>query len=152
MKYRIPLFLILNFWILWLSMSFVWDGISSDWYKNLNHAPWSPPSWFFGVAWTILMTCFSIFMAYAWWKVQNKKRLTILYVSQAILNISWSPTYFSAQMVWLALLIISSLTLFMIYFLFSYKKELGRYSYLVLPYILWLTTAVSLNAYVLLKN
>ena len=40
------------------------NGPMTDWYINLNQAPWSPPGWVFGAAWTTIMICFSIYMAY----------------------------------------------------------------------------------------
>ena len=39
------------------------DGASSEWYKNLIKAPWTPEGWVFGFAWTFLMTCFAAYLA-----------------------------------------------------------------------------------------
>ena len=39
------------------------EGASSNWYENLNKAPWTPKGWVFGFAWTFLMTCFAIYLA-----------------------------------------------------------------------------------------
>jgi tryptophan-rich sensory protein len=48
--------------------------------------------------------------------------------------------------------IITLLTLLMGYFLLNYWPVLKIYSLLVLPYVLWLIIATSLNGYILLKN
>ena len=56
------LFLFLNFAALALGGLFTKDGVASDWYQHLNKAPWTPPGWVFGAAWTFLMICYSVFL------------------------------------------------------------------------------------------
>jgi len=152
MKYTLPLFLIINFWALWIWNLATGPWVMWDWYIGLNQAPWTPPGWFFGLAWTTIMICFSIYMSYAWDVIKNHKELSILFWIQLVLNIVWNPIFFSFQMVWLALITISSLAVLMTYFYKHYYKDMKKLSYLILPYILWLITATSLNAYILLKN
>ena len=60
---RILLFLIINFGGLFIGGLFTGEGVPSDWYQNLNKAPWNPPGWVFGAAWTTVMICFSVYMA-----------------------------------------------------------------------------------------
>lgn len=60
---RIALFLVLNFAALGIGGLFSGQGVPSDWYTGLNKAPWTPPGWVFGSAWTIIMICFAIYMA-----------------------------------------------------------------------------------------
>ncbi|MDG2281196.1 MAG: tryptophan-rich sensory protein, partial [Flavicella sp.] len=50
---RILLFLVLNFTALAVGGLFTGTGVSSDWYQNLNQAPWTPPGWVFGFMWTL---------------------------------------------------------------------------------------------------
>lgn len=40
---RIILFLVLNFAALAIGGLFTGDGVPSEWYQNLNKAPWTPP-------------------------------------------------------------------------------------------------------------
>jgi len=152
MKYTLPIFLVINFWALWLWNFATGPWVLWEWYTSLNQAPWTPPGWFFGLAWTTIMICFSIYMSYAWEKIKNKKELWILFGIQLTLNIIWNPIFFSFKMVAIALITISLLTLLMIYFYQHYYKDMKKISYLLLPYILWLITATSLNGYILLKN
>ena len=58
------LFLMINFGGLAIGSWLMDNGPMTDWYINLNQAPWSPPGWVFGAAWTTIMICFSIYMAY----------------------------------------------------------------------------------------
>ncbi len=152
MKIRIVIFLILNFAALGAGSYFTSDGVASDWYNNLNKAPWTPPGWFFGFAWTSIMICFSLYMTAAWEETKNRNTLIIAYIFQWILNVIWNPIFFSFHQVILALGVIILLCLLVAFFYYKYKKELKLKSLLILPYLIWLVVASSLNAYVLFMN
>lgn len=149
---RIIIFLLINFAALAIGGIFTNSGVNSDWYFNLNKAPWTPPGWVFGAAWTTIMICFAIYMAYLWPLVDHKKTVVILFAVQWILNIGWNPTFFYFHQAAIGLLVISLLTLLVGYFLFHYWPQLKIKSALVLPYFIWLLIATSLNAYILFKN
>ncbi len=152
MVVRIIIFLLLNFAALGLGSLFTTDGVVSDWYLNLNKAPWTPPGWVFGAAWTTIMICFSIYMAFAWDSVKNRNTLIALYVVQWILNVGWNPIFFNLRNLSFGLVVITALTILMIYFLFRYWSVLKTKSLLVVPYCIWLVIATSLNGYALFNN
>ena len=153
MKLLKPLvfFLCINFGSLALGSYLMGNGPSSDWYINLNRAPWTPPGWVFGAAWTVIMICFSIYLAYLFNKT-NTLNLKLIFVLQVFLNSIWNFLFFNQHLVLLGLIAISSLTLVLFYFFFKYKKIVNHLSYLLLPYMVWLLIATSLNAYILLNN
>lgn len=146
------IFLIVNLSALGLGSYLMNDGPGSEWYLKLNKAPWTPPGWVFGVAWTSIMICFSVFMAFLWKQEANKTTLLVLFLLQLVLNIAWSPFFFRLHLVFPALIIILTLTLLMGLFLFKYMAELHWKSVFVVPYFLWLLLATSLNAYILANN
>lgn len=152
MIYRILIFLVINFAALGLGSLFTNTGVSSDWYANLNKAPWTPPGWVFGAAWTTIMICFAVYMSYAWDNVTNRNLLVGLFSLQWVLNILWNPVFFKLHAVLMGLIVITSLTILVGYFLFNYWSLLKNKSLLVLPYFLWLLIATSLNAYIFLNN
>jgi tryptophan-rich sensory protein len=143
---------VLNFAALGIGGFFTGKGVPSEWYNNLNKAPWSPPGWVFGFAWTTIMICFAVYMSYAWTKVSDLKLLVILFAVQWILNIAWNPAFFYFHQVTVALIIISLLTILVGYFLVAYWSDLKIYSLLIMPYFVWLLIATSLNAYILVRN
>lgn len=145
-------FLILNFGALFIGAQFTGPGVNSDWYGLMNKAPWTPPGWFFGVAWTTIMICFSIFMARLVIVLKDWKLAIGLYAFQWMLNVIWNPVFFKFQAVGLALLVICTLTIIVGIYQFLYLKSLKKWSLLVLPYFLWLIAATSLNSYALLYN
>lgn len=152
MKSKLFIFLILNFTALAIGGLSTGSGVTSDWYAQLNKAPWTPPGWVFGFAWTIIMICFAVYMAKLWMLSDNKKRIVGLFGLQWILNVSWNPVFFSYQKVGLAMLLILLLTVLIGYFLFNFWKQLKYYTLLVFPYFIWLMIATSLNAFILFMN
>ncbi len=127
------------------------DGPQTVWYQNLNKAPWTPPGWVFGVAWTTIMICFSIYMAYLYKLMPNTKLIT-LFTTQIVLNVIWNYIFFNQHLILLGLICIISLTIVIALFIFNYYKELKTKTLLILPYFLWLCIATSLNAYILFNN
>lgn len=149
---RTALFLLLNFGALAFGSYYSADGVPSEWYVTLIKAPWTPPGWVFGFAWTTIMICFSLFMAYLWPVIDDKKFIGGLYGIQWILNAAWSPAFFYLHEVTLGLIIISLLTILMGYFLFKFRSSMRLRSAFVLPYFIWLLLATSLNGYILIFN
>lgn len=145
-------FLILNFLALWVGSIFTSEGVASDWYQNLMKAPWTPPGWVFGAAWSLIMICFAFYMAKLVSSVPSLKPVVILYGIQWVLNTSWNPIFFYLRETILALAIIISLTVIIGLFLFKYFKLLRSQSLFILPYFIWLLLASSLNLYIVLFN
>jgi tryptophan-rich sensory protein len=149
---RILFFLILNFLALYLGSLTTTDGVASDWYNQLLKAPWTPPGWVFGFAWTLIMVCFAFYMAIALDRIKHVKTLLALYVTQWFLNVLWNPVFFHYQMVYSALILILSLTALISYILFCHLKVMKTSSLLLAPYFVWLLIASSLNLYIYLYN
>lgn len=149
---RIIIFLALNFVALALGSFATKTGANSDWYLELNKAPWTPPGWFFGVAWTTIMICFAIYMAKAYTEIDKTKSLIGLFGIQWVLNVVWNPVFFYFHNITLGLVIISALTIVIGLFVFNYKSTLKTYSLLIVPYFIWILIATSLNAYILINN
>lgn len=148
---KIILFLIVNFAALYFGNILQGEGPMGDWYKSLNKAPWTPPGWFFGAAWTTIMVCFSFFMAYLT-NNENRNKLIVLFSIQFLLNVIWNAVFFKYHMIAVALIIISMLNILVGYFLFAYAKKMKVKTLLIAPYFIWLCIATSLNVYALLNN
>jgi benzodiazapine receptor len=149
---KILLFLVLNFSALAIGGLFTKKGVPSDWYQNLNKAPWTPPDWMFGAAWTLIMICFAVYMAYLLSTKMNRKKIILLFAIQWVLNVAWNPLFFHYQAALAGLIAISLLTILVAYFLFNYKKELKTKSLFIAPYLIWLLIATSLNFYIQFYN
>jgi len=150
--YLFILFLIINFGGLALGNWFMGDAVTSEWYTNLNKAPWTPPGWVFGATWTLIMICFSAYLSYLF-TIRNSKFVIFVYTIAVILNVSWNYIFFNQQLTNLALVNIILLTLVITYFFITFcDDELSKLKHLLLPYIIWLCIATSLNGYVVFNN
>ena len=144
---KIFLFLVLNFTALAIGGLFTGNGVSSMWYQNLNKAPWTPPGWVFGAAWTLIMIFLSIAMAKLLGKTSRRSHIMSIWGVHLVLNVLWNPLFFNWHLLGIALIEILMLLAFVIYLGLCMKKEIGRWSLLILPYILWLSIAATLNGY-----
>lgn len=152
MVIRIIVFITINFAALALGGIFTGEGVPSEWYATLNKAPWTPPGWVFGFAWTTIMICFSLYMAFLWPCIESKKKVIGMYSIQWILNVLWNPVFFYWHRIGTALFVITMLTLLIGGWLFLFWSNLRFKSVLILPYFIWLLIATSLNGYIYLNN
>lgn len=143
-------FLTINFGALGLGSWLMNNGPLTEWYINLNKAPWTPPGWVFGVAWSIIMICFSIYLGYLF-TASNSKKERAAFTVQLVLNVIWNYIFFNQHLIGLGLIIIILLTIVVFYFFFNFKEQENK-KLLLLPYMIWLCIATSLNAYILLNN
>ncbi|APZ44868.1 TspO protein [Polaribacter reichenbachii] len=145
------LFLVINFGGLAIGSWLMNNGPTSDWYTNLNQAPWTPPGWAFGVAWTLIMIFFSIYLSKLFIK-ENSLKMKIIFLFQFILNVSWNYIFFNKHLVLFGLITIMLLTALLFNYFFKLSTKVSNYKYLLLPYMIWLCIANSLNLYILIHN
>jgi len=143
-------FLMLNFGGLALGSLWTDPGTSSVWYDTVLKAPWTPPGFVFGLAWTTIMVCFSIFMTSLYFKKIGKFNPIILI--SWILNILWSPLFFHLHWLWIAVLVIAALTVVIGKMIQDVRTQVGQEWLLLLPYFVWLNIATSLNLYIAIMN
>lgn len=152
MVLRTAIFLIINFGALALGRWLMGEGPDSCWYNDLEKAPWTPPGWVFGAAWTTIMACFALYMAKALGTIANTKFLLTLFTVQWLLNVSWNPVFFNFHQALAGLVIITALTILVIFIFIRYLPDLKAWSVLLLPYVIWMLIATSLNGYIYFKN
>lgn len=125
-------------------------GGDSDWYKQLKKPPWTPPNWAFPIMWTILY----IMMGVAAWQVWvqggfEKQGIPLLvYLFQLFLNFLWTPLFFGMHNPGAAFADITLLwfAIAATIYLFWHVKPVA--AYLLVPYIIWVTLASTINLYV----
>lgn len=151
---RLFIFLILNFGALAIGGLSTGKAVTGDWYLQLNKAPWTPPGFVFGLAWSLIMICLSFLMAKWTMEVSGSDltKVLIVFVIQWILNVVWNPVFFSFHQLLAGQIIIFALFLLVIYMMKLSWPSVGNWALLLLPYIIWLAIANSLNFYALVKN
>lgn len=143
-------FLALNFAGLAMGGFFTGPGVQSEWYAALPQAPWTPPGWVFGAAWTAVMVGFSFFMAGAWTHeahAENRRVWMRLFAASWVLNVGWNPVFFTWHQPGFALVVIVTLAALVSRLALRAHRLRASWRWGIAPYLIWLAVATSLNAY-----
>lgn len=131
-----------------LGAVFTFAGVR-DWYPLLNKPFFTPPSWVFGPVWTTLYLLMGISLFLVWGK--KKLKLNWFWV-QLVFNILWSGVFFGLHSPLLGLVVIFGLwvSIFQVIKVFGSVNKTA--SYLLYPYLLWVSFAILLNLGILILN
>ncbi len=114
------------------------------WYAALNKPDWNPPSWLFGPVWTLLYTLMAVAAWLVWKRVGFGKPLTLYFV-QLVLNAAWTPIFFGAHQLGVALIVIVGLWVAILLTLVSFRRVNTAAGWLFVPYLAWVSFASCLN-------
>ena len=124
-----------------------------SWYAGLDLAPWTPPGWLFGAAWTLLY----VLMAVAAWDVARRgpRRPAVmtalgLYAAQLALNLAWTSVFFREQSPRGGMLVILALAVVLALTVAAFARVSRPAAVLLLPYLAWVLYAASLNGWIVL--
>ncbi|MEX1661168.1 TspO/MBR family protein [Thioclava sp. 15-R06ZXC-3] len=115
-----------------------------NWYEGLTRPGFTPPNWLFPIAWTYLY----ISVAYATARVagQDGAQLALaLFAVQIALNTLWTPLFFGAHRLGLAMIVLALLWVAVAAMGVAFIGLDLIAGLLVLPYIIWLSLAAALN-------
>jgi len=117
------------------------------WYDQLTRPALTPPSWVFGVVWSVLYGL----MAIAAWLVWKRRGFAGApwalgaFLVQLALNAAWSWLFFGIHRIGLALLEILLLWAAIAITAILFWRHRGLAAALLLPYLLWVSFATCLN-------
>ncbi|MFZ2556216.1 MAG: TspO/MBR family protein [Minisyncoccia bacterium] len=126
---------------------FTFDAIPT-WYAELVKPSFSPPNWVFGPVWTILYAMMGIaaFCAWElWYEKTHAPRALNWYWLQLFLNGIWTLIFFGFKNLGLALIVILALFLAILMMIREFGKIDMRLALLLVPYLLWVMFASTLN-------
>lgn len=117
------------------------------WYNNLNKPLLNPPAEIFAPVWTVLyiMIFISLFLFLKGGMNKSKILPLIFFIIQLILNFSWSGVFFGLKNINAALIIIAFMWLFILLTVLTFKKHSKAASWMLVPYLLWVSFAFYLN-------
>ena len=126
----------------------------STWYVTLNKPAWTPPNAAFGPVWTTLYILMGLALFLVWRSPRNGTRdIAIgLFAAQLAVNVIWTLAFFGLQNTLYGLLSIVALWILIAVTIYQFYKVDRRASYLLVPYLVWVTIATALNASVYLLN
>ena len=121
------------------------------WYSQIIQPSFSPPTSVFGPVWTTLYILMSIAIWLNWISNKDKKSIKIYFV-HIFFNGMWSVVFFGFHQILLALLNLLLIIFFIIWLMRIYYSN-NKFSFLLmLPYLLWSSYALILNASILYLN
>jgi len=122
-----------------------------EWFAGLAKPAFNPPNWLFAPVWTVLY----VLIAATGWRTFERDRggrPMRLWWGQLALNFLWSPTFFAAHRVGLALLVILLLfAVILAFMIVSWGKDRVA-GWLFAPYAAWVAFAFVLNGAIWLLN
>lgn len=122
--------------------------VDLNWYNTLSKPFFTPPAWLFGPAWTFLYVLMAVSAFLVWRKRTTKKKVKEalkVFVIQLVLNLAWSPIFFGLHDIFLALLLILVLWYLILLTIREFYKIDKIASYLLWPYLVWVSFATILN-------
>lgn len=139
----VPLVLLLGF----ASGRSVPAGSDNSWYMALAKPALTPPGWVFPVAWTTLYILMGLALAMILHARGARGRGVAigLFVAQFALNLSWTPLFFGAHRVSLALIVLIAILALAIATTVAFARIRRGAAWLMLPYLVWLSFAGVLN-------
>ena len=121
------------------------------WYADLAKPEFTPPGWLFAPVWTVLY----VFIAVAGWRTARdlpRSFAMVLWWVQLALNFVWTPIFFSAHQVGLALVIVTLLVIINLAFIATAWRTDRVSALLFVPYAAWTAFATALNGGIFLLN
>ena len=120
---------------------------TNSWYTTIIKPSFNPPNWIFGPVWTLLylLMGISLYLILTTKKSKNRKIGLYLFFTQLVLNTLWSILFFGLQSPLFAFIEIIILWLAILLTIIYFYKINKKASYLLIPYILWVTFAAILN-------
>lgn len=151
MKIKKPLLLVLSILLSQLAGaigSFFTTSAISGWYVTLAKPSFNPPNWLFGPVWITLYTLMGIALYLVWRKGMNVQKVSFavkLFLIHLVFNSLWSIVFFGMKNLSLAFGVIVILWSMIAYLIKLFSEIDKRASYLLIPYLLWVSFASALN-------
>jgi translocator protein len=125
------------------------------WYQTLQFPSWKPPDWAFAPVWTIIFTLCTIVAIRAWDGAETKsdqQRVIILFTLNSIFNFLWSALFFGMHRPDWALWEVGALWFSVALLILGLRRLYKPSTAMLMPYLLWVAIAASLNAYIVYNN
>jgi translocator protein len=119
----------------------------SPWFMSLEKPATFPPPATFGIVWTVLYFLMGVAFALVCsaWGARTRALAIAAFVIQLLLNLAWSPVFFGAHQITLALAILIALDLAVIVTVVLFWRVRRLAAILMLPYLAWILFATLLN-------
>lgn len=124
------------------------------WYPTLDKPGFTPPSWVFGPAWTLLYALMGVadYLVVREGDGPEIRRARGVYRVQLVLNTLWSVLFFGRRSPLAALIEIVGLLIAIVLTIAAFARVSRPAAALLVPYLLWTTFVAALNEEVWRRN
>jgi tryptophan-rich sensory protein len=132
-----------------------WMTSVGSWYQNLRKPVWNPPNWIFGPAWTVILALAGWSGVLAWSHAADRSDQFVilsLFGINVVFHMLWSPLFFNLKRPDWALIEIPFLWLSIVALVIGMAPFSTLASWLLAPYLLWVTFAAFLNLTIVRMN
>jgi tryptophan-rich sensory protein len=126
----------------------------SAWFVTLAKPFFMPPAWVFGLAWNILYALLGLSLAIVLAEPTSERRrfALVLFFIQLALNYAWSPLFFGAHDIVVAQWLIFFMAVIAAAAAGQFLRIRKSSGLLLVPYLVWLIFAATLNATIVSMN
>lgn len=125
----------------------------TTWYATLVRPSWTPPNWVFMPVWTLLYVLMGTSAALVWRTGKSGAlRPVVFFFLHLLVNIYWSIAFFGQHQVALAVGIICVMWAMIAVMMLWFWKYSRLATYLLVPYLVWVTYAATLNIGIMVLN
>lgn len=130
------------------------SGYGNPWFDGLAKPWFMPPGWVFPIVWTMLygLMGFALGAVLAAYPSSARRSALAFFTLQLLANLAWSPIFFAAHRIALALVTIFVLDILAIATILAFRRVHAGAAMLLLPYPCWLALATALNWSILRLN
>ncbi len=133
---------------------FTYEAIPT-WYASLSKTAITPPNWLFAPMWTTLYFLMGISLYLVWRRGKETPGFHLalsIFGIQLVLNVLWSVLFFGLHSLIFGAIEIVFMWFFIVGNIIEFYHIDRRASYLLFPYISWVTVATILNMTILFAN
>ena len=134
-----------------------WGGLITSfykepWYSTIVKPSFNPPDWIFGPAWITLYIAMSVAVWLIWINPKKTEKIIYIYFVHLLINGSWSLFFFGLHLILVSLIIIGVIIFLVVWLIKLYYPINKLSSFLMIPYLMWLSYAFILNFYIFTLN
>tara|TARA_B100000745_G_scaffold135836_1_gene88768 strand:- start:117 stop:578 length:462 start_codon:yes stop_codon:yes gene_type:complete len=134
-----------------------WGGLISSfykepWYSTIAKPSFNPPDWVFGPVWITLYIAMSVAVWLIWINPKKTEKIIYIYFVHLLINGSWSLFFFGLHLILVSLIIIGVIIFLVVWLIKLYYPINKLSSFLMIPYLMWLSYAFILNFYIFTLN
>ena len=134
-----------------------WGGLITSfykepWYSTIIKPSFNPPDWIFGPVWITLYIAMSVAFWLIWINPKKTEKIIYIYFVHLLINGSWSLFFFGLHLILVSLIIIGVIIFLVVWLIKLYYPINKLSSFLMIPYLMWLSYAFILNFYIFTLN